>query len=149
MEYRESLEERGVKNSEEIDKKVALLRKKHEADYGLVDGQWLSSRDQDMKGADGLQASERGTLERKERRDEKRESTSWKKRTPSRSRSRSRSPPRAKDRLNRGRERERDREREREERGHDRERGKDRDRDRLRDRDRERNRDRDKRSRWS
>lgn len=57
MEYRESLEERGVKSSEEIDKKVALLRKKHEADYGLVDGQWLSSRDQDMKGADGLQAS--------------------------------------------------------------------------------------------
>jgi hypothetical protein len=57
MEYRESLEERGVKSSEEIDKKVALLRKKHEADYGLVDGQWLSSQDQDMKGAGGLQAS--------------------------------------------------------------------------------------------
>ncbi len=45
MEYRESLEERGTKSSEEMDKKVAPLKKKQEVDYGFVDGQWLSSQD--------------------------------------------------------------------------------------------------------
>jgi U2-associated protein SR140 len=57
MEYRVSLEERGIKSSEEIDKKVALLRKKHEADLGIVDGQWLPNRDGDVKGSDGSRVS--------------------------------------------------------------------------------------------
>jgi U2-associated protein SR140 len=148
MEYRVSLEERGIKSSEEIDKKVALLRKKLEADFGFVDGQWLPGQDRDTKALDGSRLSERGTWERRERWDEKRESTTSRKRT--RSRSRSRSPPRAKERLTR----ERERDREREERGrsreeHDRDRWKDSDHDRIRDRDRERDQDREKRNRRS
>lgn len=35
IEYRESLEERGIKNVEEIEKKVALHRKRLEVEYGL------------------------------------------------------------------------------------------------------------------
>lgn len=35
IEYRESLEDRGIKNQEEIEKKVALHRKKLESDYGI------------------------------------------------------------------------------------------------------------------
>jgi U2-associated protein SR140 len=148
MEYRVSLEERGIKSSEEIDKKVALLRKKLEADFGFVDGQWLPGQDRDTKALDGSRLSERGTRERRERWDEKRESTSSRKRTHSRSRSRS--PPRAKERLTR----ERERDREREERGrsreeHDRDRWKDSDHDRIRDWDRERDQDREKRNRRS
>ncbi|GFS41957.1 RNA recognition motif (RRM)-containing protein [Actinidia rufa] len=37
MEYRESLEERGVKNLEEIDRKVAIHRKRLQSEYGLSD----------------------------------------------------------------------------------------------------------------
>jgi U2-associated protein SR140 len=150
MEYRVSLEERGIKSSEEIDKKVALLRKKLEADFGFVDGQWLPGQDRDTKALDGSRLSERGTWERRERWDEKRESMSSRKRTLSHSRSRSRSPPRAKERLTRERERDRDREergRSREE--HDRDRWKDSDHDRIRDWDRERDQDREKRTRRS
>ncbi len=57
MEYRVSLEERGIKSSEEIDKKVALLRKKLEADFGFVDGQWLPGQDRDTKALDGSRLS--------------------------------------------------------------------------------------------
>lgn len=35
IEYRESLEEHGIKNVEEIENKVALRRKRLEVDYGL------------------------------------------------------------------------------------------------------------------
>ncbi|CAM6026590.1 unnamed protein product [Sphagnum balticum] len=146
MEYRVSLEERGIKSPEEIDKKVALLRKKLEADFGFVDGQWLPGQDRDTKALDSSRLPERGTWERRERWDEKRESTSSRKRT----RSRSRSPPRAKERLTRERERDREREervRSREE--HDRDRWKDSDHDRIRDWDRERDQDREKRNRRS
>lgn len=37
IEYRESLEEKGVKNLEEIDRKVAMHRKRLQAEYGLSD----------------------------------------------------------------------------------------------------------------
>lgn len=37
IEYRESLEDRGIKNQEEIEKKVAIHRKKLESDYGISD----------------------------------------------------------------------------------------------------------------
>jgi len=37
IEYRESLEERGIKNLEEIDKKVESHRKGLQAEYGLSD----------------------------------------------------------------------------------------------------------------
>ncbi|KAK4747079.1 hypothetical protein SAY87_026116 [Trapa incisa] len=46
IEYRESLEDRGIKNQEEIEKKVALHRKKLESDYGTSDpGRALDRRD--------------------------------------------------------------------------------------------------------
>lgn len=37
IEYRESLEERGIKNLEEIDRKVAMHRKRLQAEFGLSD----------------------------------------------------------------------------------------------------------------
>ena len=37
IEYRESLEERGIKNLEEIEKKVAVYRKRLQSEYGLSD----------------------------------------------------------------------------------------------------------------
>lgn len=54
IEYRESLEEHGVKNLEEIEKRVASHRKKLEAECGLVDAPTPSSRDRDRdsKGGD-------------------------------------------------------------------------------------------------
>ena len=36
MEYRESLEEQGIKNPEEIERKVAVHRSRLQAEYGLV-----------------------------------------------------------------------------------------------------------------
>jgi hypothetical protein len=52
IEYREALEERGLKNHEEIEKRVALQRKKLEAECGLVEAIALPSRDRDSKGPD-------------------------------------------------------------------------------------------------
>ena len=52
IEYRESLEERGLKNHEEIEKRVALQRKKLEAECGLLQASALPSRDRDNKGPD-------------------------------------------------------------------------------------------------
>lgn len=37
MEYRESLEERGIKSAEEIERKVAIHRSRLQAEYGLLD----------------------------------------------------------------------------------------------------------------
>lgn len=37
IEYRESLEERGIKSAEEIEKKVAIHRKWLQSEYGLFD----------------------------------------------------------------------------------------------------------------
>eukprot|EP00246_Nothoceros_aenigmaticus_P017300 TRINITY_DN8380_c0_g1_i1.p1 TRINITY_DN8380_c0_g1~~TRINITY_DN8380_c0_g1_i1.p1 ORF type:complete len:480 (+),score=93.78 TRINITY_DN8380_c0_g1_i1:167-1606(+) len=146
MEYRETLEERGIKSSDEIERRVFLHRKKLESDYGLVDGPSLSGRDRDSKSGDAggekNSSRERGSVERRDRRDESRESF-LKKRT----RSRSRSPQRLKDRTrDRERERERDRDRDRErdrnrDRQHPRERERDRARERDVDRDREKSRD--------
>lgn len=52
IEYRESLEERGLKNHDEIEKRVALQRKKLEAECGLKEASALPSRDRDSKGPD-------------------------------------------------------------------------------------------------
>jgi len=52
IEYRESLEENGIKNHEEIEKRVAFQRKKLEAECGLSDASALPSRDRDSKGPD-------------------------------------------------------------------------------------------------
>lgn len=37
IEYRESLEERGIKSPEEIERKVAIHRKRLESEFGLSD----------------------------------------------------------------------------------------------------------------
>lgn len=37
IEYRESLEERGTKNAEDIERRVAVHRKRIESEYGLTD----------------------------------------------------------------------------------------------------------------
>lgn len=44
IEYRESLEEQGMKNSEEFERKVAVHRKRLESEYGL------SSSNEDVTG---------------------------------------------------------------------------------------------------
>ncbi|KAJ7563699.1 hypothetical protein O6H91_03G121900 [Diphasiastrum complanatum] len=142
IEYRESLEERGVRSSEELERKVALHRRKLELDLGLSDGPFAATRDREGRGADFenySRTSGRGSLERKDRRDDKRES---RKRT--RSRSRSISPSRGRDRSSKDHERERDREKERDS-------DKDRDRERAsgRERHREKDGDRDGREKFA
>ncbi|KAM3228281.1 hypothetical protein ACQJBY_059761 [Aegilops geniculata] len=89
MQYRESLEEKGLHSMEEIERKVASHRRRLQSDYGL------SSID----GANNRRSSERLSLERRERADDARDSS----RKRPRSRSRSRSPSR-KSSLDRDRE---------------------------------------------
>ncbi|KAF5456832.1 hypothetical protein F2P56_026268 [Juglans regia] len=143
IEYRESLEEREIKSSDEIERKVAIRRKQLQYEYGLLDSNNDSS------------GNKRTSSERRDRRDDARDSS----RKRHRSQSQSESPPRKsshrdKERehtLDRDRDRthdiqnERERERDREKSG-SRERD-DHDRDRDRDRDRGRERDRDRRRR--
>eukprot|EP00249_Psilotum_nudum_P024568 c29224_g1_i6 orf=624-3824(-) len=166
MEYRESIEEHGIKNTEEIERKVAAHRKKLLIEYGLAEG--AGDRDGKVDAGSGkysFRSSERTPSERRERRNEKVHSSSSRKRT--RSRSHSKSPSHARDRSSRDREREREREKdmikERDwehevdrERDRDKEKHRDRDaidsdrdRERVREGDREKERDRDKRSRRS
>ncbi|KAL5783007.1 hypothetical protein ACOSP7_008036 [Xanthoceras sorbifolium] len=135
IEYRESLEERGIKNSEEIERKVAIHRKRLESEYGLSDPN------------EDVSVNKRTSSERRDRRDDVRDSS----RKRHRSHSQSESPPRkssSRDRerdndLDRDRERHRDRDRAHDlesERGSDlREKSGSRERD---DHDRDRSRDR-------
>ncbi|XWS72772.1 hypothetical protein CRYUN_Cryun02cG0069400 [Craigia yunnanensis] len=146
IEYRESLEEQGIKNAEDIERRVVVHRKWLESEYGLSD----SSED--------ISGRKRPSLERRDRRDDVHDSS----RKRHRSQSGSESPPRKS--SNRDRDRENDSERDHERhRDRDRsddlesERGRDRERDcreksgsRERDdydRDRGRERDRDRRRR--
>ncbi|KNA24038.1 hypothetical protein SOVF_018760 [Spinacia oleracea] len=76
MEYRESLEERGVRSAEEIERKVAVHRKRLESEYGLSGSSENLPRNRNS--------------ERRDKRDDLRESS----RKRHRSRSRSGSPPR-------------------------------------------------------
>ncbi|CAH9116846.1 unnamed protein product [Cuscuta epithymum] len=132
IEYRESLEERGVKSLDEIEKKVEIHRRRLQSEYGLLNFNEDSSR-KPLK----------SSLERKERRNDYQEA--------SRKRLRSESPPRKS--CSRDRERESDLNRERErrrerERGHDVESDKQRDRKGgSRERDDSRERDRRERER--
>ncbi|XP_052204072.1 protein RRC1 isoform X2 [Diospyros lotus] len=119
MEYRESLEERGVKNFEEIERKVANYRKRLQSEYGLSDS------------GDDVSASKRSSLERRERKNDSRESS----RKRHRSQSRSESPQWKSSSKEREKEGEGDR---------DRERHRDRDRDRVHDPETGRARDREK-----
>lgn len=103
MEYRELLEERGVKNLDDIERKIANYRRKLQLEYGL-----LGSSDGSNK-----QSSQR-TSERKTKRDDAHDSS----RKRRRSKSRSQSPTmklsaRERDDASRGRELHRDKDRSR------------------------------------
>ncbi|KAI4306703.1 hypothetical protein L6164_029958 [Bauhinia variegata] len=139
IEYRESLEERGIKNLEEIEKKVAMHRKRLLVEYGLSDSR------------ENGQGNRRTSSERKDRRDDSRDVS----RKRHRSRSRSSSPQQKLSVRDREREHdvERDRDRHRDrthdfdgDRGRDREKSGSRERD-DHERDRGRDRDRDRRRR--
>ncbi|KAL7187212.1 hypothetical protein ACSBR1_037311 [Camellia fascicularis] len=136
MEYRESLEERGLKNLEEIEKKVAIHRRRLESEYGLSDSN------------DNVTANKRSSLERRDRKDS-RESL----RKRHRSQSGSESPQRKSSSKDREKENDVDRDRERHrDKAHDSESGRKRDREKSGsrerdDHDRGRERDRDRRRR--
>lgn len=142
MEYRESLEERGVKNLEEIERKVAIHRKWLRSEYGILDSHEHAS------------GNKRLSSERRERRDVSRESSRKRHRSQSGSisplhKSSSRDSVREVD-ADRDRERQRDRDRDKS-RDLESERGKDREWDREKsgsrerdDHDREKGRERDK-----
>lgn len=134
IEYRESLEERGVKDVAEIEKKVAVHRKRLESEFGLVHANENAS------------INKKPSSDRRERRDESRESSRKRTRSHSRSKSPQRRSSRDKERENEGdrdKERHRDRAHELEsERKRDREKSGSRERDDGRDKGRERDRDR-------
>ncbi|CAN6477835.1 unnamed protein product [Victoria cruziana] len=111
LEYRETLEERGSRNLEEIEKKVASYRRRLQSEFELLD----PHDDTGGNSQHSSRSSERTSLERKERRDDARESSR------KRHRSRSRSPHRKS--LNRSREKDYENDADRE---HDRYRDKDR-----------------------
>ncbi|RLN07616.1 U2 snRNP-associated SURP motif-containing protein-like isoform X1 [Panicum miliaceum] len=117
MQYRESLEEQGLRNMDEIERKVASHRRRLQSEYGLS-----TSTD----GANSRRSSERTSLERKEKHDDAHDYA----RKRRRSQSRSRSPPR------KSQERDRDHNRSR-----DRSHGNDVGRDRVRDKSTSRGRD--------
>ncbi|XP_077221869.1 protein RRC1-like isoform X2 [Tasmannia lanceolata] len=97
MEYRESLEERGIRNAEEIEKKVANQRRRLQLEFGLLDS------NEDASG------NKTTSQERKERRDDFHDSS----RKRHRSQSQSRSPPRKSSNRDRDRENNMDRDRDR------------------------------------
>uniref|UniRef100_A0A5B7A524 Putative U2 snRNP-associated SURP motif-containing protein isoform X1 n=1 Tax=Davidia involucrata TaxID=16924 RepID=A0A5B7A524_DAVIN len=119
MEYRESLEDRGISSLDEIERKVTIHRKRLQSEYGLLDS------NEDISG------NKRSSSERRDRRDNSRESS----RKRPHSSSRSKSPQRKSSSIDRERESDMDRDRERH-------RDRDRDRDRAQDLESERGRDR-------
>ncbi|XP_057865763.2 protein RRC1 [Cryptomeria japonica] len=134
MEYRESLEERGMSNLEEIERKVDVYRKKIKSEFGLTDETTDGENTATSRnGKQSTRVSESISSDRKNRRNEHRNSSS-KKHAHSR-RSHSMSPHKASRDRDREREVNRDRDREREK-----EIVRDCDRDRLRERDWERDR---------
>ncbi|TKY45633.1 U2 snRNP-associated SURP motif-containing protein [Spatholobus suberectus] len=135
IEYRETLEERGIKNLEEIEKKVQSHRKRLQAEYGLSDS-----------GEDGQ--GNRRTSERRDRHDVSRKrhrsqspSASPQPKLSGKDRDREHDLERDRDRQrdrsydfdsDRGRDRHREKSGSRERDDHDKDRGRDRDRDRDR-----------------
>ncbi|KAM0943397.1 putative transcription regulator SAP family [Dioscorea sansibarensis] len=124
MEYRDSLEERGIRNSEEIEKKVAVRRRRLRSEFGLLDSSDSRSKRSSQK------------IERKERHDEVRDSSRKRHRSPSPSHS-----PHRKSSI-RDKERGSDATRDRD-RHHDRSRSCETDGERLRDREKSGSRERD------
>ncbi|KAH7840765.1 hypothetical protein Vadar_021298 [Vaccinium darrowii] len=116
MEYRETLEEQGVKKSEDIERKVAIHKRRLLSEYGLLDS------------SEGAPANKRSSLERRDGRDGSRDSS----RKRHRSQSQSESPPRKSSTKEKEKRSDLDR---------DRERHSDRDRSRARDPESRRGRD--------
>ncbi|KAL8150764.1 hypothetical protein V2J09_020572 [Rumex salicifolius] len=101
IEYRESLEERGIKSSEEIERKVAMYRKRLQSEYGLSDS------------GDETSLNKRSSSELRDRKNDSRDSSKKRHRSNSRSKSPTfRSSTRDREREDRERHRDRDRERE-------------------------------------
>ncbi|KQJ97564.1 protein RRC1 [Brachypodium distachyon] len=96
MQYRESLEENGLRNTEEIERKIASHRRHLQSEYGLTS---------QMDGANNIRSSERTPLERKERYGNVHDSSRKRPRSPNRSRS----PSRKSSSLDRDREHSRSR----------------------------------------
>ncbi|CAH8324930.1 unnamed protein product [Eruca vesicaria subsp. sativa] len=93
IEYREALEEQGMKNSEEIERKVEIKRKKLEVDYGLSGSHEGNRNQHDHVRSDPIEpcrTAEKSIVERKARPEDSRESS--KKRH--RGENHSQSPPR-------------------------------------------------------
>ncbi|XP_022729217.1 protein RRC1-like isoform X2 [Durio zibethinus] len=143
IEYRESLEERGIKNAEDIERRVAVHRKRLESEYGLLDSsEDISGRKRTSGGRD--RRDDVLDSSRKRHRSQSRsKSPPWKSSNRDRDRGNDseKDPERHRDRdrshdleSERGRDRERDREKSgsRERDDHDRDRGRERDRDRRR-----------------
>ncbi|KAF8407278.1 hypothetical protein HHK36_006405 [Tetracentron sinense] len=146
IEYREYLEERGIKSSEEIERKVAIHRRRLQSEFGLSDSSEAVS-------LNNKRSSRRSSLESKDRRDDIHDSSRKRHRSESGSQSPQRkSSIRDRERENdvdRDRERHRDRDRSHEletERGRDREKSGSKERD-DNDRDKGRERDKDRRRR--
>ncbi|XXG52616.1 hypothetical protein AAC387_Pa03g0896 [Persea americana] len=140
IEYRESLEERGIRSSEEIERKVSSYRRRLQSEFGLSDSA------EDVLG-NNKHVAQRTSLERKDKHDEGRDSS----RKRHRSHSRSHSPQRKSSIRDRDRDTDGDRDRDRHrdkarepdsERGREREKSGSRERD---DHDKSRERDRDRR----
>ncbi|KAG0472304.1 hypothetical protein HPP92_016850 [Vanilla planifolia] len=81
MEYRESLEERGLRSSEDIERKVASYRRRLQSDYGLQDSSEGLNRQVSQK-----------TSERKEKQDDGHDSSRKRHRSKSHSRSPTKKP---------------------------------------------------------
>ncbi|KAL7150663.1 hypothetical protein ABFS83_05G129400 [Erythranthe nasuta] len=116
MEYRESLEERGLKNSDEIEKKVAIHRSRLQAEYGLLDSNAdASGRKKSSLDGRGPHEDSRERLKKRHRSSSRSESPQRKLSTRDRDRERgndaNRERERRRDRENDDRERERDRRR--------------------------------------
>ncbi|KAH6760716.1 RNA recognition motif protein [Perilla frutescens var. hirtella] len=137
MEYRESLEEQGIKNPEEIERKVAVHRSRLQAEYGLVD----SNADASGRKRRDLRDDSREASKKRRRSQSRSESPQRKSSTRDRERENdvNRDRDRRRDRerphdleSDRGRERDREKSGSRERDDHDRERTRERDRDRRR-----------------
>ncbi|RWR96892.1 protein RRC1-like protein isoform X2 [Cinnamomum micranthum f. kanehirae] len=139
IEYRETLEERGIRSSEEIERKVASYRRRLQSEFGL------SYSVEDVQG--NKHVAQRTSLERKDKHDESRDSS----RKRHRSHSGSRSPQRKSSIRDRDRDTDGDRDRDRHRdraREADSRRGKEREKSGSRERndhDKSRERDRDRR----
>ncbi|CAA6670262.1 unnamed protein product [Spirodela intermedia] len=100
MEYRESLEEQGIRNTDEIERRVASHRRRLKSEYGLADS------GEDARAASGLPSRKEVLLDRKQRYDAAPDSSRKRHRGESRSQS-----PAKKAARDRDRQRERERER--------------------------------------